>query len=79
MLSCSNDSRRIRSFVALSFPIRIIIESSKENLHENDTKGKRSSLKKRRKKRQKNNDIVLTIHLFIKPFFSFSFLDKRFC
>lgn len=72
MLSCSNDSRT-RSFVALSFPIRIMIESSKENLHENDTKGKRSSLKKRRKKRQKNNDIVLTIHLFIKPFFFFLF------
>lgn len=78
MLSCSNDSRT-RSFVALSFPIRIMIESSKENLHENDTKGKRSSLKKDEKKDKKNNDIVLTIHLFIKPFFSFSFLDKRFC
>lgn len=77
MLSCSNDSRT-RSFVALSFPIRIMIESSKENLHENDTKGKRSSLKKDEKKDKKNNDIVLTIHLFIKPFF-FSFLDKRFC
>lgn len=30
-----------------------MIKSSKENLHENDTKGKRSSLKKRRKKKTK--------------------------